>query len=41
MDGYQNHLTKVKMTERNSTKHKNYYMYILEPADLVTFSEDL
>lgn len=40
VDGNQKQLTEVKMAEGHLTKYQNYCMYISEPAELVTFSEN-
>ena len=41
LDGNQKHLTDVKMAERLLTKYYNHCLYIYDPADVITFSEDL
>ena len=39
VDGYQKHLTKVKMAKRHWTEYQIDDRYIFDPAYLVTFSE--
>ena len=41
VDRYHQHLIEVKMAEGHLNNYSNYCMYIVYPANLVTFSEDL